>query len=449
MKKVLTIIGIIGVLMLLVYIFIPKEKLKDGNVPFINSNSDPKETNSDPKKTNSDPKETGNDEMAFVSVTNQVNYENGYFYIRKISDGNKIRMNIMYFDYDTRKEVYLCNKPNCNHNSNSCSSYLKFSEMNELFYYNNYLYLINTQVSSNVISVNADGTVNDDLEGSPTTVYRMNLDGTNKTKLFSVPSGTQMAMPYIVNGNILYAFLEEYKTENTTSIITSRKLIAVHLDTGKYDFIIDGTNKSFIGGYQDKIVLKEIEYKNDPSKFENDDQEYFNNLYHSNVKIKLLDLSDKKEKVIYEDIYKNLEILDIYKNRIYFIGQGSKSLEYLDLDTMKKALLKELSEIGATFSVIDDKILIHYNKSGKAEYIDLKTNDTMNFTLKDNNDKFIKILSSNKDSYFVMIEEVYGDEYTTWAGTKNRRLLETNYALVKKEDYWASRTNYIKMISAK
>ena len=209
MKKVLTIIGIIGVLMLLVYIFIPKEKLKDGNVPFINSNSDPKETNSDPKKTNSDPKETGNDEMAFVSVTNQVNYENGYFYIRKISDGNK------------------------------------------LFYYNNYLYLINTQVSSNVISVNMDGTVNDDLEGSPTTVYRMNLDGTNKTKLFSVPSGTQMAMPYIVNGNILYAFLEEYKTENTTSIITRRKLIAVHLDTGKYDFIIDGTNKSCRGGYQD------------------------------------------------------------------------------------------------------------------------------------------------------------------------------------------------------
>lgn len=436
MKKFLTIIGVMGIIVFLFYIFIPKEKLEELKLPIINQKG---ERDYD-----------GGSNMTLVTTTNRGNYRDGYFYIRESSGSNKTFANIMYYDYDTKKEVYLCNKPNCNHTENTCNSHLEFSETNELFYYNNYLYFINTQISDSIVYENLDGTTSGGSEKSPTTIYRMNLDGTNKIKLFTVPSGTTMSMPYIIKGDTMYSFLENYEIKNNSSIVTSKKLIAINLNTGKYETIIDGTDKSFLGVYQDKILLRKVDYKEDPNKFKNDDKGYFKNLENSTVKIVLLDLSNKKEKNIYEDTYQNLKILEVYKDGIYFIGKDSKNLEYINIDTTKKETIKELSDTGVTISnIIDDKILLHYRKLQKAEYIDLKSKNTTSFTLTDNNHNLVEILSSNNDYYFVGIETIYGDDYTTWAGTTSKRVLGTNYALIKKADYWASRPNYIKMTNAK
>ena len=38
-----------------------------------------------------------------------------------------------------------------------------------------------------------------------------------------------------------------------------------------------------------------------------------------------------------------------------------------------------------------------------------------------------------------------GDEYTSWAGTTQQDIEKTNYALIKKEDYWNSKAEYIDM----
>ena len=133
-------------------------------------------------------------------------YENGYYMIKDLE-------HIMYFDYATQKEVYLCNKPNCKHEDESCSSYLNIAEVNEIFYYDQHLYLVNAQEASNVVSINDAGTTSMASDnGNPSTVYRMDLDGTNREKLFTVPSGTQISMPYVIKGNQMFTFLEYYQT---------------------------------------------------------------------------------------------------------------------------------------------------------------------------------------------------------------------------------------------
>lgn len=436
-KGVLTIIGGIAVIVLLVYIFIPKEKLQEMNLPFSSS----KENNN------------SSSESKYIAYGSTSEYKNGYFYIKDDE-------HIMYFDYDTKKEVYLCNKPNCKHDSETCSSHLEIGDSNELFYYNGYLYLINGSSSGVSMTITAEGVIENNNEGNPSTITRMNLDGTNKEKVFTSPSGSSLSTPLVAKGNTIYGFLEKSKIEKdsdgyNTSKTTERKMLAINLDTGKYEEISDGMHKSFIGATEDKLVVQEIEYLKDPDSFGDNTMGFINNLYNSKTKIKLLDINTKKEEIVYEGLFKDIETLKFYNDGIYFIGKDSKNLEYINLSTKKRETIAELPKNGYEISrIIDDKILVYFYKDkdahvGDAYSIDLKTKEMNKFSLKDKNEYLIEILSSNDDYYFVQIESIFGEEYTTWAGTKQKDIIGTNYGLIKKADYWASRPNYIKMTNAK
>ena len=79
----------------------------------------------------------------------------------------------------------------------------------------------------------------------------------------------------------------------------------------------------------------------------------------------------------------------------------------------------------------------------KKYVIDTKENKELK--LFDKNQYLADILAENNDYYFVNTGYELGKEYTTWAGTKQQNIEKTNYALIKKEDYWNSKAEYIKM----
>ena len=438
-KSVFIILGVVLVMGVLVLIFMPREKLKEMNLPF----SSPKESESN----------TG--ESKYIAYGSTSDYKNGYFYIKDES-------HIMYYDYDTKKEVYLCNKPNCKHDSDTCSSYLGESSDDELFYYDNHLYLAHSSSSNGGVSfsINGDGTVQDSSMENPATIYKMDLDGTNKEKVFTAPSGASLSMPFVINGNKLYSFLQKSKVEKDSSgynvaRTSERKMVAINLDTGKYEEITDGMHKSFIGVFEDKLVVQEIDYLKDPDDFGDDTKGFVNNLYNSPTKIKLIDMNTKKEEIVYEGLFKEVETLKFYKDGIYFIGEKSKNLEYINVTTKERETILELPSTGYEMNtIIDDKVLVYkynnnYTHLDSAYSIDVKTKEMNNFNLRNANDYLVEILSSNDEYYFVLIEYVFGSEYTTWAGTKQQDLIGSNYGLIKKSDYWDSKANYIKMTNAK
>lgn len=57
----------------------------------------------------------------------------------------------------------------------------------------------------------------------------------------------------------------------------------------------------------------------------------------------------------------------------------------------------------------------------------------------------VEILAENKDFYFVRTGYELGAEYSTWEGTKQQDIEKENYGLIKKEDYWNSKPEYISM----
>lgn len=139
---------------------------------------------------------------------------------------------------------------------------------------------------------------------------------------------------------------------------------------------------------------------------------------------------------------------------MYFIGKASKNLEYINLSTKEHKAIKELPKSGMEMTeIMDDKVLVYDYKDqeahvGDAYVLDLNTREMKEFTLKDDNEYLIEILSGNDDYYFVQTAYVFGEEYTTWAGTKQQDIIAIRYGLIKKSDYWASQPVYIPMTNA-
>ena len=240
-KKVILVIIVIILLGGIGFLLIPKEeKTKIGN-QVMGELKDNKIISSNTNNTNA--------KMVYIEPGKISNFDKGYYYI-KDEDNSK---NIKYFDYSAKKEIYLCNKPNCKHDTEDCSSYLDMTGSNDLFVYNNYLYLISGTGSVVTVNLNfgEDSTSTTQTGGSTPIIYRMNLDGTNKTKLFECPSGVELTSSFIFEGNNLYTFFLKSKSIETakssyTSMETNRDLVKINLETKKYEEIFNSKNRSII-----------------------------------------------------------------------------------------------------------------------------------------------------------------------------------------------------------
>lgn len=232
---VVVLLGGIGILL------IPKKdksQIGDGNLESLKDNS----------KVSSNTNNK-NERMVHIEPGKISNFDKGYYYINNEDNGN----NIKFFDYSAKKEIYLCNKPNCKHDTKECSSYLNIAEANNLFVYNNYLYLISGSGSTTIMSATmGEGGTSISEEGGPTPIiYRMNLDGTNKTKLFECPSGVELSSSFILEGNNLYTFFSKNKTvelskNSYASVETDRELVKINLETKKYEELLDSKNRKMI-----------------------------------------------------------------------------------------------------------------------------------------------------------------------------------------------------------
>lgn len=149
----------------------------------------------------------------------------------------------------------MCNKPNCKHNTQECSSYISEGYGCDLFTYNNNIYLITSIGETISISMsNASGSEAEVNTNTPT-IYKMNLDGTNRTKVFECPSGVGIGNDFICDGENLYTFFTKSKRVNVSansyaSVETEKNLVKINLKTQKYETIFDSKNRTILRNIQ-------------------------------------------------------------------------------------------------------------------------------------------------------------------------------------------------------
>ena len=104
--------------------------------------------------------------------------ENGLYHIASREVDGNMYTNIYYYDYASKKEIYLCDKPECKHIDESCTSYVENGLNAYLFLHGKYVYILSNEQAG--FSMDDGSDTNEHKEGAK--LLRMDTDGKNKKK---------------------------------------------------------------------------------------------------------------------------------------------------------------------------------------------------------------------------------------------------------------------------
>lgn len=134
------------------------------------------------------------DSDIFLNAQNTVNCtENGYYSVKSLrtSYWDDKFLNLTYVDFASHREVVLCSDSSCKHDNEKCASYLSskdFLSIPGVFINGDYLYLLSTEYDQSGTMSSGGGYTAPGYEPPEETrrasIYRMNLDGTNRQKIW-------------------------------------------------------------------------------------------------------------------------------------------------------------------------------------------------------------------------------------------------------------------------
>lgn len=175
--------------------------------------------------------------------------KDGYYYLTKdateLEDGTW-GTHLMYMDFATKQEVYLCSNAGCKHNTADCPSVFLMNEFplyaSGIFVYGHKLYVLSKE-SDNEGSVTQDLVVSSDdaaveTEAAKAVLYEMNLDGTNRQKVFTFNAGLTVEDVVLGDESGLYFVTKKLSNtmgegNNSVTTSTDRKLVFWNKSTPK------------------------------------------------------------------------------------------------------------------------------------------------------------------------------------------------------------------------
>lgn len=200
--------------------------------------------------------------------------EEGFYYMTeeaaKLSDGGS-GYHLMYMDYATCQEVYLCSDSSCQHDTEDCTAVFSaetYSYDGRIFLWDGYLYYLDRPLDNSGIRLYGDIEVFD-LEADQAALYRMNLDGSERKLIYTFDADATVEDLAFGNDEGLYFVTKTLSTTKNASGIyfttANRQLIRLNLNSGKAEPVCsldfgDGLNWQVIGCAGDKLVLKVYQY---------------------------------------------------------------------------------------------------------------------------------------------------------------------------------------------
>lgn len=211
--------------------------------------------------------------------------EEGCYDFKRVFDKRGF-INLTYIDFASRREVVLCSDSSCKHDSELCSSYFSYDEIfpiTEPFVCGDHLFVLSTEIDDDG-SMAAGIHHGEGYEPKPETrrpaIFRMNLDGTNREKIYEAALGDIIEGQVFGDGEYLW-FVAKTPTvdvyEETGAVYyhsKNRALLKLSASTGTVSERIplddyNNINLNIDGCAGDKIVLSGIAYPNGTSAWDN------------------------------------------------------------------------------------------------------------------------------------------------------------------------------------
>lgn len=329
--------------------------------------------------------------------------------------------NIFYTDFATRERMFLCARPECTHDNDTCQSYLSYlgTFPPKILHANNKIFAVMAQTDS-----------------EPLHVISMDMDGTNKQELFRLDANQSTGGTYITDNKYMYFMVNEVSAEGNAA----DKLMRASISTGDvslvYEFENDVQVSDLMGYTGDKLGL--IIFSQDKEKYV---------------------LCDPDNQTLDEiDFDIDMSSTTIYGKYVYLMDESSQTITRRNIATgeektigfpMKKQY--EKPEASITFDenikltecgpMIDGNYklavyLVDMEKGTCSEEINLNTTY---------NGRPITPLASYGEYLYVVIdfEEYTAPRMDAEGNISEQTFIANKYAFILREDYENSRPNYI------
>lgn len=407
-------------------------------------------------------------------LAESVNTEEGHYYIGSEEDEeNQTIYTIRYVDYKTRQEIYLCNQPNCKHDTNACNAVLPEEAVlgsSYLFKDDNYLYLAVTPVDSSgsvsEISYSAETTLSMTPDLTPPTIYRMKFDGTDREKIYSMDSGYLMEPIFFTDNHSIYMVTKKISEEKDgkATYITGydRKLLRYNMENKKSEEIMDLDNEQTILGVSGRqLVIGMTDYGREVTVKEQQDDATFNKLFENSEYIITSHNIDTKKAVELKRYKQNKLHSERIRNGILYSSyEGEKEISMIALDTNeeKKLPTKQSYQIEyvleqgvdmytqdeqarATAAIIGSPWDV--DEEGYSSYlINVKEGTETKSTLKNRYHKPIEIIAENSDFLYVVSDYEEVKEYVPWMDLYQDVIGKVTYSIISKKDFCENKGSY-------
>lgn len=389
------------------------------------------------------------------------NTENGYYYISEdsveLTDGSW-GTHIMYMDFATNQEVYLCSDAGCSHDNKSCSAVLSEDEYSpysgKIFAWNSKLYLLDKDADT-------DGSTTIDLmlgqnmqavqaETRPATLYQMNLDGSGRKKIYTFADGITLEDTILSSDDGIYFITKKLETDidgNTTvTTSTDRNIVRFSPANKQLKTIMslqtdDGISWRIVGCYDNSLVLEGIEYENGNSGSADMSDAEWKELYNkSQTVFATLDLSRQKHTEVYQVKNKGIHASATHNGFLYVSEASSKDIIAINLRNGNTSTLARLTQnnimgvfsdmlICQTWDLTDDYTLYFVStKDGQVSHCAL-TNKYNGWPLE-------VICEAGNDALVIY-------DYKADANSDGSyEIHQYKYALIAKEDLYAGKNTF-------
>lgn len=286
--------------------------------------------------------------------------ENGYYRLTfggdRLADGRSAQ-HLMYIDFATRQEIYLCSNTACAHDTEDCSSVFsdaEFGGSTAIFVWNNYLYILSKEqdhdgsVVMGLASSGADAVV----EAGPTTLYRAALDGTNREKIYTFDPVVTVEDLVVGDEDGLYLITKKVTTEQsegaTYQTSSERKLIYLDLSAKKETELFslnfnDGIDWDVIGCSGRKLIVYGVDFGREVSVEEKHSDS--RSLYSSSSDVfATLDVDSGSLHEIYRVNAPMSRSYAVDTKMLYYSVIGDGQIVSVDLKTGEQKILCKLSQ---------------------------------------------------------------------------------------------------------
>lgn len=292
------------------------------------------------------------------------NTENGYYYLTeettKLSDGS-YGTHLMYMDYASGREIYLCSTTGCQHDSPDCPAVFLNEDFPPsstlLFIFQDNLYILSREydddgsVSREIITAGDDDA---SVESRPAILYRANLDGTERQKIYTFDSALTLEDKIIGNNTGIYVITKKLSADKdgTGTYITSSERKLMFLDLGspslkeicRMDFD-DHISWQLIGCYQNDFLLCGTDFGRELSRDEDWNDEVHKDLYLNSSKVyALLNQNEGRPKEIVRQSNQYSNAAELIGNCLYLSSSENQNIEEVHLETGERRILCSLPQ---------------------------------------------------------------------------------------------------------